>query len=474
MSPKDRDIMKQHRDVMATLIDSVKYRFRDDFNAVELVLPDPSPDDDLQTEFLNGLLGSNPNVTADIANRWIGAKKAGSVCTMAVAASVVTIGTGGASGDWCVLQLRDPIRVPVRAQVDIKLSQRVANQQIWVELVSGDFTIPNFVNGASNPNGGTPQQGAQWLLDTTVVTSAKTQTVNGGVAAQVTGRVIPTTANFGILEIETSPDEIYFSARTPDVETTGKVNTYLHSSKIPDAEQELYLQIRCVNTGAASNTNVQIDFANLLEIFEQMVEVTGGRGSSAAMSNSIPVFTSGSSGVDTGRSAVDGFVPNATQSSIALIEGFNGTTWDRLRSSGDNADALAVGTAGWLRMIAEQYGYSPSAGVGLWERLRNANKFIPLSAVAVGAEATIWTPAAGRKFRLMGFCLTAGVAGGAVTIKDNTGGTTILVLPTTTAGTPVVSPQMWNGILSAAANNVLTATGIATETLSGFLFGTEE
>lgn len=99
--------------------------------------------------------------------------------------------------------------------------------------------------------------------------------------------------------------------------------------------------------------------------------------------------------------------------------------------------------------------------------------FKNLNAVTITSETTIWTPAAGKKFRLMGFVLTQGTATGNVTLKDNTAGTTILIIPATTLGQPL-SMALGNGILSAAANNVLTATGVSTETISGFVYGTEE
>lgn len=104
-------------------------------------------------------------------------------------------------------------------------------------------------------------------------------------------------------------------------------------------------------------------------------------------------------------------------------------------------------------------------------------KIIPLSAVSVAAEVTIWTPAAGKKFRLLGYCLTSGTVGGTVTLKDNTAGATLPInCPFGAAAQTliVVPPALGLGFLSAAAGNVLTATGAATQTLSGFLVGTEE
>lgn len=116
---------------------------------------------------------------------------------------------------------------------------------------------------------------------------------------------------------------------------------------------------------------------------------------------------------------------------------------------------------------------SPQSGASATYR-RTPFVFKSLSAVLITAETTIWTPAAGKKFRLMGFMLTQGVIAGAITLRDNTAGTTILIIPQNTVGVVLISPPMGNGILSAAANNVLTAQGAATETITGFVFGTEE
>lgn len=107
-------------------------------------------------------------------------------------------------------------------------------------------------------------------------------------------------------------------------------------------------------------------------------------------------------------------------------------------------------------------------------RARTPTVFKQINAVSVATEVTIWAPVAGKKFRLMGFALTSGMVGGNVLLKDNTAGATIMIVPFGAAGSQITSPAMGNGVLSATANNVLTATGVATQTLSGFVFGTEE
>jgi hypothetical protein len=137
--------------------------------------------------------------------------------------------------------------------------------------------------------------------------------------------------------------------------------------------------------------------------------------------------------------------------------------------------ALVLSTAA-LAADTVQAAWAPSL---LWDPTgfsipRNATVYKNLSAVVITAETTIWTPAAGKKFRVMGFCLTQGVATGAVTLKDNTAGTTILIIPQNTLGQAICMPIAANGIQSATAANVLTATGVSTETLTGFVYGTEE
>lgn len=121
----------------------------------------------------------------------------------------------------------------------------------------------------------------------------------------------------------------------------------------------------------------------------------------------------------------------------------------------------------------EQACYLAALNGTSWDRLRTPNIWIPLAAVGIAAETTIWIPGAGKKFRLMGYCLESGTVGGNVTLKDNTAGTTKLVIPFGAANGVIVD-SFGNGILSAAANNVLTATGTATQTLSGYVYGTEE
>lgn len=149
---------------------------------------------------------------------------------------------------------------------------------------------------------------------------------------------------------------------------------------------------------------------------------------------------------------------------VARMQLWNGTFWGRLFAAGAAGDATSS------ELAVAIYNYNGAS----WDRQRTPVVFKILNAVVITSETTIWTPTAGKKFRLMGYVLTQGVATGAVILKDNTAGATIYIIPPNTIGVVIPQANLGNGILSAAANNVLTATGASTETLTGVVFGTEE
>lgn len=101
-----------------------------------------------------------------------------------------------------------------------------------------------------------------------------------------------------------------------------------------------------------------------------------------------------------------------------------------------------------------------------------ADVFKPISSTAIGTEATIWTPAGGKKFRLMGMDIAVSVAVDIV-IRDNTAGTIIYQTPTLVANEPY-GVSLGNGKLSAAADNVLTFDASGAANVIGTIWGTEE
>ncbi|MFN8558230.1 MAG: hypothetical protein U0531_13110 [Dehalococcoidia bacterium] len=136
----------------------------------------------------------------------------------------------------------------------------------------------------------------------------------------------------------------------------------------------------------------------------------------------------------------------------------------QVRAYGQDTDNLGY----FESMATLGFGYV-STGAG-WERLRTPNVFKVVNLSAATAETAVWTPPGGKKVRLMGLALTAGAACD-IELRDGTGGTVVLLL---SLGTAPLVLDLRNGLLSAAANNVLTVTRSVSTTLKGTLYGTQE
>jgi hypothetical protein len=101
-----------------------------------------------------------------------------------------------------------------------------------------------------------------------------------------------------------------------------------------------------------------------------------------------------------------------------------------------------------------------------------ANVFKAVNGAGSGGDVSAWTPASGKKFRLLGYALVSGAAG-VGEIKDGT--STVIAVWNGPAEGPMthidLGPQ---GILSASADNVLTVNGPGSGAVSGLVWGVEE
>ncbi len=112
-----------------------------------------------------------------------------------------------------------------------------------------------------------------------------------------------------------------------------------------------------------------------------------------------------------------------------------------------------------------------------WYGERAINVYKPIAAASDTVEKTIWTPAAGKKFRVRRMVFTVNAAGACtITIRDNTAGTTIMSLDFATGVSVVVTIDFGElGYLSAAANNVLTVqASTSAAAVKGVAMGNEE
>jgi hypothetical protein len=171
-------------------------------------------------------------------------------------------------------------------------------------------------------------------------------------------------------------------------------------------------------------------------------------------------ITSYASGTVTGAASFSSFAVPPTFVGLQLANnGNDGQIIQQLADFSGNARPLAVGT----------YNYNGASS----DRVRTPTVFKDISAVAIGTITTLWTPAGGKKFRLMGGVLSASAAVN-VLFEDNAGGAFILRLPKLLVDTPFAFTLGGNGFLSAAANNVLKATSSAAANITGTVYGTEE
>lgn len=128
------------------------------------------------------------------------------------------------------------------------------------------------------------------------------------------------------------------------------------------------------------------------------------------------------------------------------------------------AKPITTDVGAWL------LGYNGAAG----DLIRIQSFRVDMSAVTITAIATVWTPTAGKRFRLMGgsFSVSAAVS---VLFEDNAAGAGNFVwrTPKLLADTPY-SFDLGNGKLSAVIDQVLKATSSAAATITGTLYGVEE
>lgn len=130
----------------------------------------------------------------------------------------------------------------------------------------------------------------------------------------------------------------------------------------------------------------------------------------------------------------------------------------------------APGSVNSAPLATFPYGFNGAT----WNKVRIGNVSKDIATVALGSITTVWTPATGKKFRLMGGTLSSS---GAISIlfEDNAGGATIFRTPKLLVDTPYTfEVNGGQGFLSAAANNVLKATSSGAANVTGTIWGTEE
>jgi len=126
-------------------------------------------------------------------------------------------------------------------------------------------------------------------------------------------------------------------------------------------------------------------------------------------------------------------------------------------AAGDIADLL-VDAAGRLKLA-----FTP-----------DTFKMIDAVAITAGTPATVWTPASGKKVRLLGWFLSSSAAA-ALEFQDSAAaGTVVAQTPLLAAAGVHDTLHLGEGVVLAAVDNTLELDVTANATVSGMVFGVEE
>lgn len=197
----------------------------------------------------------------------------GSGASITLGSGVMNMVSGVVANAETYIMSKEVFTIPFRVSIGFTMSQRIANQEFFVEMVSVDP-----VTGV--PDG---KHSVAWDFDSTTATSAKYLVSNSGLTPLASGYVtVPTTASGGIYEIEPFADEAWFHGGILD-STSGRANSYRRHQQIPDPNATYKLRLRWKNgaTAPASTTTAVVQYVSVQDYAELTAEITAGRGQAA-------------------------------------------------------------------------------------------------------------------------------------------------------------------------------------------------
>ncbi|NDC94975.1 hypothetical protein EB077_06700 [bacterium] len=214
----------------------------------------------------------------------------GTGATATASSGTLTFASGTTASNTATVVSKQLFTIPVKLAFSLSLSQRIANQTFYVELVSVDPTT--LLADDKNV--------AAWRFDGTTATNAIYEVTNGGLTRLSSSAVtITTTATSSLFEIEPFVDETWFHQNALDV-TTSRTGSWRRQSQSPDPTLFYRVRLRWVNgaTPPASSTNAVFTFVSVSDNTEITAEITGGRGGTSA-GQAVPVVLTGAAASST-------------------------------------------------------------------------------------------------------------------------------------------------------------------------------
>jgi hypothetical protein len=250
--------------------------------------------------------------------------------TVTVTGGTLQINAGTTVNAETIIRSKEVFNNTFGVAVGHLLSQRIANNDLCIELVSCD--ADGNVDGLHK---------VAWRYDGTTATQAKYVVQGYGATELVSSAAtVPTTASLNVAEIEVFPNEVYFHGKAID-STAGRANSYKRDQQIPDPNSFFKIQLHVKNgaVAPASATVWTLQFVVALDYAELTAEITSGRGNAVAGQGIYAtvggtVTASNTSGVSLHDSAVSG---------APLRQGLRAMTADFTSvASGDTVDAIAT------------------------------------------------------------------------------------------------------------------------------------
>lgn len=249
-----------------------------DANKLQIFLDAPalaydSADDMMKIKSMQKKFRDSFGGSAIDTEKWVSSIGTGMVAT--VSSGVLTVATGTTANALTTLTSNEIFTVPFRLSFNLGLSQRIANQSFFIEMIS------------VNPLTGLPDglHSCGYLFDGTTATQGKYFVQNNAVSPLTSGAVtVPTTAGaVSIYEVEPFCDEVWFHGKSMD-SSGGRTNSYVRHQQIPDPNASYKIRIRVVNgsTAPASTTSLSMQFIACQDYAELTAEITSGRGQSVA------------------------------------------------------------------------------------------------------------------------------------------------------------------------------------------------
>lgn len=214
--------------------------------------------------------------------------------TVSTAGGALVVTSGTTPGAVTTITTKQTFSAPFRAAFGVKLSQKLLNQEFYVEAVAvnADGTLDETVVAAWRMAG----------VDATSTTSARVEVRNGGPARTQSGTI--TVSSHGvdsIAELVLESDEVQFHTRPAD-NTGARIGSTVRNNVSPDPTRRYALRYRIVNgaTAPASSSTMTSAFLTCLDYTELQVELTGGPGNQNGSSALSVLIAGGNVGVSNG------------------------------------------------------------------------------------------------------------------------------------------------------------------------------